>query len=220
MDYNNGDFLAAWQWKVINEPPFVWNFLEGDESGFSKSIIPCSDVLYKLNDNVNDNANTFQDLLSELMVEARNKRRLTAVMKENDQYDDNQAKRYHHSIPIEGTIQDAKNSFNCDGWYPARNCEGLNTVAAFMSVPEGGFTDAQMIDLLRNYIGGVSLKTLYLVGTSFPMPVVGVPASSEMMVRFRAPRATSASIRISGTPLDMKPPTMTHMPSFTSSAAC
>ncbi len=40
MDYtpNNEDFLAAWQWKIINNPMIVWNFLEGDEDGMAIDI--------------------------------------------------------------------------------------------------------------------------------------------------------------------------------------
>ncbi|MFA6780540.1 MAG: hypothetical protein WCU80_12285 [Paludibacteraceae bacterium] len=40
MDYtaNNDDFLAAWQWKIINNPMIVWNFLEGDEDAMAKKI--------------------------------------------------------------------------------------------------------------------------------------------------------------------------------------
>jgi hypothetical protein len=35
MDYVNNDFLASWQWKIINNPGFVWNFLEGDEDAMA-----------------------------------------------------------------------------------------------------------------------------------------------------------------------------------------
>jgi len=38
MDYCSDDFLAAWQWKIIDNHPFVWNFLEGDEDAMSKII--------------------------------------------------------------------------------------------------------------------------------------------------------------------------------------
>jgi hypothetical protein len=41
MDYtpDNKDFLAAWQWKIINNPGIVWNFLEGDEDAMLNSNI-------------------------------------------------------------------------------------------------------------------------------------------------------------------------------------
>jgi hypothetical protein len=42
MDYVNNDFLASWQWKIINNPGFVWNFLEGDEDGM---VVRSIDVL-------------------------------------------------------------------------------------------------------------------------------------------------------------------------------
>jgi predicted chitinase len=38
MDYVNNDFLASWQWKIINNPGFVWNFLEGDEDAMAKKL--------------------------------------------------------------------------------------------------------------------------------------------------------------------------------------
>jgi hypothetical protein len=38
MDYVNNDFLASWQWKIINNPGFVWNFLEGDEDAMHKNL--------------------------------------------------------------------------------------------------------------------------------------------------------------------------------------
>jgi hypothetical protein len=33
MDYNGGDFLAHFQWRLIQNPTLVWSFLQDDEDG-------------------------------------------------------------------------------------------------------------------------------------------------------------------------------------------
>ncbi|MEE0996853.1 MAG: hypothetical protein U0L74_05685 [Paludibacteraceae bacterium] len=38
MDYNGGDFLAHFQWRLIQNPTLVWSFLQDDEDGW-KTVI-------------------------------------------------------------------------------------------------------------------------------------------------------------------------------------
>jgi hypothetical protein len=38
MDYNGGDFLAHFQWKLIQNPTLVWSFLQDDEDGW-KTVV-------------------------------------------------------------------------------------------------------------------------------------------------------------------------------------
>jgi hypothetical protein len=42
MDYNNGDFLAHYQWRVMQDSVmFVWGLFQDDEDGMSETKKNC-----------------------------------------------------------------------------------------------------------------------------------------------------------------------------------